>query len=142
MQADRSSAYMAAYSWNSGAPEVALYVRPGTRLSLLGTAYQSGALSAGTTLKLEAVGNTLAVLVNDTERIAVGDGTYVGGAPGVTAYGTAHAAHWAACTAGFEVHYLSTESSDVETYDVISDYDGSARSPSESCRGRSAADKG
>ena len=129
MQADGSSGYVAAYSWNSGAPEVALYVRTGTRLSLLGTAYQSGALSAGTTLKLKAVGNTLAVLVNGTERIAVGDGTYVGGAPGVMAYGTAQAAHWAAGAAGFEVHYLSTDSSGVETYDVISDYDGSGPQP-------------
>ena len=89
----RGSGYVAAYSWNSGAREVALYIRTGTRQSLLGTAYRSGALSVGTTLKLKTVCNTPAVLVNDTERIAVGNGTYTGDAPGVMASGTAQAAY-------------------------------------------------
>jgi hypothetical protein len=129
MQADRSSGYVAGYSWDGGAPEVVLYARTGTQLSPLGTAYQSGALPAGTTLKLEAVGNSLAVLVNGTERIAVADGTYAGGAPGIMAYGTAQAANWVGGTAGFEVHYLSTDSSGVATYDVMSDNDGSGPQP-------------
>jgi Putative esterase len=129
MQADGSSGYVAAYSWNGGNPEVVLYLRTGTKLSPLGTAYQSGALPAGTTLKLEADGNSLAVLVNGSQRIAVADGTYVGGAPGIMAYGTAQAAHWLGGTQGFEVHYLSTDSSGIATYDVISDYNGSGPQP-------------
>ena len=45
------------------------------------------------------------------------------------AYGNAQAANWAGGTAGFEVHYLSTDSTGVATYDVISDYDGSGPQP-------------
>jgi hypothetical protein len=129
MQADGSSGYVGAYSWNNGSPEVVLYVRTGQGLTELGTAYDSGPLPAGTTLKLEAVGGTVALLVNGTERIAVGDETYVGGAPGIMAHGTAQAANWAGGTAGFEVHYLSTDSSGVATYDVISDNDGPGPQP-------------
>jgi hypothetical protein len=129
MQADRSSGYVGAYLWNNGSPEVALYARAGTGLTQIGDTYDSGALPVGTTLKLEAVGNTLAVLVNGTERIAVADGTYVDGAPGIMAYGTAQAADWSAGTAGFQADYLGTDSTGITTYDMISDFDGSGPQP-------------
>ena len=40
MQADGSSGYVAAYSWNSGDPKVALYLRTGTQLSLLASIFR------------------------------------------------------------------------------------------------------
>lgn len=129
MQADGASGYVGAYSWNNGSPGVVLYTRAGQGLTELGTPYDSGPLPAGTTLKLEAVGGTVALLVNGTERIAVGDETYVGGAPGIMANGTAQAANWSGGTAGFEVHYLSTDSNGIATYDVISDNDGPGPQP-------------
>jgi hypothetical protein len=129
MQADRSSGYVGGYLWNNGSPEVALYARTGTGLTQIGNAYDSGALPAGTTLKLEAVGNTLAVLVNGTERIAVADGTYVGGSPGIMSYGTAQAADWSGGTVGFQADQLGTDSSGIATYDMLSDFDGSGPQP-------------
>jgi hypothetical protein len=70
------------------------------------------------------VGNTLAFMENGKERIAAYDDSYVGGAPGIMAYGAAQADNWSGGTAGFEVHYLSTDSAGVETYDVISANNG------------------
>ncbi|HTU75242.1 MAG TPA: alpha/beta hydrolase-fold protein [Trebonia sp.] len=124
MQADDRSGYVAAYSWNNGAPEVVLYERAGSELTQLAPAYQSGPLPAGTTLSVEAVGATLAVLVNGTEQIAAADGTYVGGSPGIMAYGSAQVADWTGGTAGFSVDYLSTDADGVKSYDVISGNDG------------------
>ena len=54
----------------------------------IGSTYASGPLAAGTQLKLMAVGNTLSFLENGVERIAVGDSSLTGGAPGIMAFGT------------------------------------------------------
>jgi hypothetical protein len=129
MQADDESGYVGAYAWNNGDPELILYQRDGTTLTQLGSTYDCGALAAGTTLKLEAVGNTLAFLVNGVERIAVGDGTYASGAPGIVADGSAQAGDWSGGTSGFEVHYLSTDANGVATYDVISANNGDGPQP-------------
>jgi hypothetical protein len=129
MQADGSSGYVGAYSWRDGDPAVIVYRREGTTLIQAGAAYDSGPLPAGASLKLEAVGDTLALLVNGVERVAVADATLVGGAPGIMAQGAAQAGGWAGGTAGFEAHYLSTDSGGVATYDVISARDGSGPQP-------------
>ena len=123
MQASGQDGYVGVYYWNSGSPEVTLFERTGSTWNQLG-AYSTGPLTAGTTLKLEAVGSTLAFLVNGVERIAVYDNTYAGGAPGIMASGTGQADNWSGGTAGFEVHYLSTDSNGVQTYDMISANDG------------------
>jgi hypothetical protein len=123
MQANGQNGYVGVYYWNSGSPEVDLFSRAGTTWNQLGT-YSTGALSAGTTLKLEAIGSTLAFLVNGVERIAVYDPTYTGGAPGIMANGTAQADNWAGGTQGFEVHYLSTDANGVQTYDMVSANNG------------------
>jgi hypothetical protein len=47
-------------------------------------------------------------------------GRFTGGAPGIIVYGTGTADNWAAGSAGFEVHYLSTDANGVESYDMIS----------------------
>src|SRR6185295_8481704 len=57
--------------------------------------YNSGALAAGTTLELIAVGSKLTFLVNGVARMTVTDSTFTGGAPGILANGSATADNWA-----------------------------------------------
>ena len=112
--------YLGVYDWNNGSPELMLFRRVGSSLLQLGSAYSSGPLAAGTQLKLMVVGSTLSFLENGVERIAASDGTWTGGAPGIMANGTATADNWSGGSAGFEVHYLSTDAGGVQSYDVIS----------------------
>ena len=70
------------------------------------------------------VGSTLSFLENGVERIAVYDNTFSGGAPGIIAYGTGKVDNWSGGSAGFEVHYLSTDSNGVQSYDMISANNG------------------
>ena len=83
-----------------------------------------GALPAGTTLRLMAVGSTLSFLENGVERIAGYDPTYTGGDPGIMVNGFGTVGNWSGGTAGFEVHYLSTDANGVQTYDMISANNG------------------
>ena len=117
------NAYLGIYYWNSGSPELVLYVRNAGNWTQLG-AYSSGPLAAGTQLKLLAVGNTIAFLANGVERIAVTDSTVSGGAPGIMASDSATADNWTGGAAGFQADYLSTDANGVKTYDVISANDG------------------
>ena len=123
VQSGGQNAYLGVYYWNSGSPEMILYVRNAGNWTQLG-AYSSGPLAAGTQLKLTAVGNTIAFLANGVERIAVMDTTLTGGAPGIMANDTATADNWSGGTAGFQVDYLSTDTSGIKSYDVISANNG------------------
>ena len=116
--------YLGIYSWNNGSPELMLFRRSSGNWTELGSSYSSGPLAAGTQLKLMVVGSTLSFLENGVERIAVYDNTFSGGAPGIMAQGTGTADNWAGGTAGFEAHYLSTDSSGVQSYDMISANNG------------------
>jgi hypothetical protein len=113
-------AYVGIYNWNSGSPELMLFLRSGGGWTQLGSTYSSGPLAAGTQLRLMAVGSSIAFMENGVERIAAGDTSLSGGTPGIMINGTGQADNWAGGTAGFEVHYLSTDSSGVASYDVIS----------------------
>jgi len=84
-------AYVGMYNWNSGSPGLKLFKRISGGWTQLGSAYNSGALAAGTELKLMVVGTTIAFMENGVERIAVGDTSLSGGAPGIIANGTGHA---------------------------------------------------
>ena len=119
-------AYVGIYSWNNGRPNLMLFKRSGGLWTQLGSSYDSGPLAAGTQLKLMVVGSTIAFMQNGVERIAVGDTSLSGGAPGIMASGTGQAGNWSGGTASFEVHYLSTDANGVASYDVISakDSDG------------------
>ena len=121
-------AYLGIYYWNSGSPELVLYVRNSGNWTQLG-AYNSGPLAAGTQLKLLAVGNTIAFLANGVERIAVTDSTVSGGAPGIMASDSATADNWTGGAAGFQVDYLSTDANGIKTYDVISANNGYGPEP-------------
>ena len=116
--------YAGIYNWNNGSPELMLFKRTGGNWAQLGNTYSSGPLTAGTALKLEAVGSTLAFLENGTERIAVYDPALTGGAPGILISGTAKAGDWSGGTAGFAADYLSTDANGVKSYDMISADDG------------------
>jgi hypothetical protein len=113
------------YAWNNGSPALQLYERNGSVWTQLGPTVATAPLPAGTTLRLMVVGGSLAFLENGIERISCADTAYAGGAPGIVAYGAAEADNWSGGTAGFEVHYLSTDSTGVETFDMISADDGS-----------------
>ena len=119
-QSGGQAGYLGVYDWNNGSPELMLFRRVGSSLIQLGSAYSSGPLAAGTQLKLMVVGSTLSFLENGVEKIAASDGTWTGGAPGIMANGTATADNWSGGSAGFEVHYLSTDAGGVQSYDVIS----------------------
>ncbi len=117
--------YLGIYWWNSGRPELKLYVRHAGNFTPIGGVYNSGPLAAGTELKLMAIGNTIAFMENGVQRISVADSTLSWGAPGIMAYGTAKADNWSGGDAGdFQVSYRSTDAQGVKSYNVISDSNG------------------
>jgi esterase/lipase superfamily enzyme len=118
------TAYVGMYYWNSGSPQLRLYERAGPSFTQLVAAYNCGPLAAGTTLRLMVVGSTLSFLENGVERLAVYDASLTSGVPGIMAYGAGRADNWSAGTAGFEVHYLGTDATGVESYDAISANNG------------------
>ena len=124
-QAGGEDAYVGIYSWNNGNPNLMLFERTGGNWTQLGNAYICGSLPAGTQLKLMVVGNTIAFLQNGVERVAVGSTDLAGGAPGIIVNGTGQSVAGPVGTAGFEVHYLSTDANGVQSYDVISANNGS-----------------
>src|SRR5690348_16115787 len=95
MQNSGLYAYVGLYFWNFGAPELMLFRRQGGGWTQLGNTYSSGPLPAGTVLELTAVGSSLSFIENGTQRIAVSDTAFTGGAPGIIANQAAKAATWA-----------------------------------------------
>ena len=94
MQNGGQNMYLGIYFWNNGTPQLRLYERNNGTWTQLGNSYNCGALPAGTTLKLTAVGSTIAFFENGTQRIAATDTTITGGAPGVATYGAAQLDNW------------------------------------------------
>jgi predicted transcriptional regulator len=86
--------YLGIYFWNNGSPELRLYKRNAGTWIQLGNSYASGALPAGTTLQLSAVGSTISFLQDGVTRITVTDTSISSGAPGIMTYGTATADNW------------------------------------------------
>ena len=123
VQSGGQNAYVGMYAWNSGSPQLMLFVRNAGNWNQLGT-YNSGPLAAGTQLRLVAVGNTIALLQNGVQRIAVSDNTFTGGAPGIMASGNATADNWSGQNTGFQVSLAGTDSQGVKSYDVISANNG------------------
>jgi hypothetical protein len=123
VQSGGQNAYVGMYAWNSGSPQLMLFVRSAGNWNQLGT-YSSGPLTAGTQLRLVAVGNTIALLQNGVQRIAVSDNTLTGGAPGIMAFGNATADNWSGQNTGFQVSLAGTDSQGVKSYNVISGNNG------------------
>ena len=95
MQSGGQNMYLGIYFWNSGSPQLRLYKRSAGSWVQLGNSYNSGALAAGTQLKLAAVGSRISFLQNGVERVVVTDSSFTGGAPGLMAYDAAKADNWA-----------------------------------------------
>lgn len=116
--------YLGMYWWNNGSPVLRLYKRTSGGFTQIGPQYASGALPAGTALKLMARGTTISFLQDGVERISVFDNNLQGGAPGIMAYDTATADNWSAGTANFEAHFLRADANGVESYNMSSNYNG------------------
>jgi hypothetical protein len=121
------NAYVGMYYWNAGRPELLLFKRSGGSWGELG-GYSSGPLSAGTQLKLVAVGATIVFLENGVARVSVSDSGFSGGAPGIMIYGPGTAGNWSggdvSGAADFQIHYMSTDAQGVRSYQVISPDNG------------------
>lgn len=117
---DGQNSYLGLYDYNNGNPYVQIFRRQAGSWAGISATYSCGTLAPGTQLKLEAVGNGLALLINGVERASVADTTITTGSPGVLAYGVSTADNFQAGSQGFEVHYLSTDGNGVETYDELS----------------------
>src|SRR5262245_29999180 len=95
------SAYVGIYYWNNGSPVLQLFKRSGVNSwTQLGSTYNSGALAAGTQLKVTAVGSTISFLQNGAARITATDTSFTGGAPGIMSYGTGRVDNWAGAALG------------------------------------------
>ena len=71
-----------------------LFERNGGGWSQLGGAFNSGALAAGTSLRLVATGSNISFQQNGVTRISVTDTSITGGAPGMIAFGNSTADNW------------------------------------------------
>ena len=123
LQGGGQNGYLGIYYWNSGNPELMLFLRNAGNWTQLGS-YNTAPLTAGTQLKLTAVGNTVVFAENGVQRVAVTDSTFTGGAPGIMAHGSAQADNWSGGSAGFEVDYLSTDAQGIKSYNVLSANNG------------------
>ena len=86
--------YVGIYFWNSGSPELMLFLRDNGNWAELGSPYPVSPLAAGTTLTLSAAGSTITFAVNGTTAMTATDTTLSGGAPGIMAYGLPTAGNW------------------------------------------------
>jgi hypothetical protein len=129
VQSGGQNGYFGIYNWNNGSPELMLFLRNGGTWSQLGSSDSTAPLAAGTTLRVEAVGSTIALLAGGVQAVAVGDTTFTGGAPAIVANGTGQEGSWSGGTQGFQVNYISTDSTGVKTYDVISASDSDGPQP-------------
>lgn len=116
--------YLALYDYNNGSPYVELFKRNGGTFTGLGGQTNVSALASGTKLKIMAVGDTISLLVNGVEKQTAYDNSITGGAPGIMTFDTPSGDNWSGGNAGFEVHYLSTDTNGVESYDMISQNNG------------------
>src|ERR1700722_10775625 len=71
-----------------------VFKRSGGGWSQLGSAFNSGALGAGTQLQLSVTGSNLTFAENGVARITASDTSWTGGAPGIMAFGTPSADNW------------------------------------------------
>ena len=124
MQNGGQKGYAGIYWWNGGSPKLMLFRRDAGNVWVQLGVTTDAPLTAGTQLRIVAVGDTIALLENGVERLAAYDATYTGGAPGIMSYGTGQVDNWSGGAAGFQVDYLSTDSNGVRTYDMLSGNNG------------------
>ena len=88
------SLYIGIYFWDFGNPLMMLFRLVGGSWAELGASYSSGALPAGTQLKVTAVGSTISFLEDGVPRVTATDTSLTGGAPAIMAYQTPTADNW------------------------------------------------
>ena len=98
-QSGGQSAYVGIYFWNNGSPVLMLFKRAGGGWTQLGATYNSGALAAGTQLKLTVTGSAISFQQNGVTRITATDTSLSGGGPGIMSYGTGRVNNWSGGTA-------------------------------------------
>ncbi len=126
-QSSGQDAYVGIYFGNNGSPVLMLFKRSGGAWSQLGGTYNSGALAAGATLEVTAVGSTIDFLLNGKVVISATDSSITGGAPGIMANGAGQAGSWSGGDASiphFQATYMSTDANGIQSYQVISSDDG------------------
>jgi Putative esterase len=116
--------YAGIYYAYGGVPQLRLYKRVGGAWTQLGTSYDCGVLAAGTKLRVVVLGTTLAFLQDGVVRIAVSDTDISGGAPGIVIWGNDAVDDWAGGNSGFDARYLSTDETGIESYSMISAWNG------------------
>ena len=116
--------YLGIYYANGGAPQLRLFKRLDGAWTQLGASYDCGTLAPGTKLRVMVLGARLAFLQDGVERIEVSDADISGGAPGIVIWDTDALDNWAGGDARFEAHYLSTDENGIESYQMISAYNG------------------
>jgi hypothetical protein len=116
--------YLGIYYANGATPQLRLYKRLDGAWTQLGASYDCGTLAAGTKLRVMVLGARLAFLQDGVERIEVSDADISGGAPGIMIWDTDALDNWAGGDARFEAHYLSTDENGIESYQMISAYNG------------------
>jgi hypothetical protein len=116
-------AFVGIYFSNGGQPELQLFKRSAGSWIQLGT-YRSGALPAGTQLRLVTVGSTIVFLENGQLRLSASDRSISDGAAGIMIYGTAAAGNWSggdvSGAARFQVYFSGTDAQGVRSYQVFS----------------------
>ena len=127
-QQDGEDAYVGLYYWNDGNPELMLAKRIRGSWTQLGDDYSTGPLTAGTQLKVMAVGSTILLLENGVLRVSAADSSLSGGAPGIMIDGTGTIDDWsggpASSTIGLMVQYTRTDAEGVKWYQVVSSDNG------------------
>jgi Putative esterase len=124
VQNEGNNFYVGIYALNNGSPYLQILKRLEGSWIPLSDTYDCGELTAGTKLRLEVVGSTVAFLENGIERLTAYDANMItSGEPGIAAFGASRAANWSAGRAAFQVNYLGTDNN-VRTYDVISATNG------------------
>jgi hypothetical protein len=125
-----AAGYVGIYFWNNGSPELMLFRESGGGWTTLGS-YASGPLAAGSQLEVTAVGSRVSLLEDGVPRVTATDSALSGGAPGILAFGDGAVDNWSGGpeaapppASQFQVSYVSTDSSGIESYDVTSPADG------------------
>jgi Bacterial Ig-like domain/Putative esterase len=123
--------YLGIYFYNSGTPQLRLYVRNGSSFTQLGASYNCGILPAGTQLTLTAVGSRISFAENGIERIFATNAALTGGAPGIMTFDAGSADNWSGGNAtapppppAMQVEPEGTDANGVASYSVISSDDG------------------
>ena len=117
---DGAAAYVGVYKTDRRKSELMLCKRTGSKWIQLGRTYRAGPLLEAATLRLVALGSTIAFMENGFIRIAASDSSLSIGVPGIMVNGTEVVGEFSFGPARYEVCQLGDDARGVATYRVIS----------------------